>query len=142
MIKVITHDNERISKWASKHLEGITWNSPQCFGFELNDKLIGAVIFSEWTKNDIHVSVVSTNARMWQKRILRILFHYTWVTCGCIRMSALAKESNKKSRRLLEALGFKEEGRLRKYHGNEDGVVYGILKEDSERWYQTKEREA
>ena len=56
MIKVITHDNERISKWASKHLEGITWNSPQCFGFELNDKLIGAVIFSEtpWTiENEI-----------------------------------------------------------------------------------------
>tara|TARA_B100000242_G_scaffold267029_1_gene216273 strand:- start:696 stop:869 length:174 start_codon:yes stop_codon:yes gene_type:complete len=57
-------------------------------------------------------------------------------------MSALAKESNKKSRRLLEALGFKEEGRLRNYHGSEDGVVYGILKEESEKWYQTKEREA
>ena len=58
MLKVITDDTARVTSWASPHLEGMQWPNAFAFGYELDDELVGAVIFTEQTENDIHVSVV------------------------------------------------------------------------------------
>ena len=76
MIKVIVNENKRVTDWAKQHMEDSGWHDPQCFGFEKNDELIGAVIFTDWSPNDIHVHVASTDKSWWQRRYLSLLFDY------------------------------------------------------------------
>ena len=130
-VKVITDDTNRVTSWASPHLEGMQWPDAFAFGYELDGDLVGAVIFTERSDHDIHVSVVCTNPVWWHRRYIKVLFNYAFEHCGCTRISALAKESNAKSRKLLEGLGFQKEGVLRQYHKPEDGIVYGILQSES-----------
>jgi len=129
-VKVITDDTNRVTSWASPHLEDMQWPDAFAFGYELDGELVGAVIFTEKSDHDIHVSVVCTNPIWWHRRYIKVLFNYAFEHCGCTRISALAKESNTKSRKLLEGLGFQKEGVLRQYHKPEDGIVYGILQSE------------
>ena len=74
-VKVITDEPKRVTEWASKYLEDQpSLDSTQAFGFELKGKLIGAVVFTDYSKNDIHVSVVSKNSVWWQRRFLRVMY--------------------------------------------------------------------
>jgi RimJ/RimL family protein N-acetyltransferase len=109
------------------------WGASQCFGYELDGELIGAVIFTEYSGNDMQVTVVTTNPIWWTRRNIRAMYDYVWNKCGCVRLSALCKESNAKSQKLLRGLGFQEEGRLRKYFNPEDGIVFGQLRSEC-RW--------
>ena len=132
-MRCITNDSKRITAWASKHLDGMQWGASQCFGYELDGELIGAVIFTEYSGNDMHVTVVTTNPIWWTRRNIRTMYDYVWNQCGCVRLSALCKESNTKSQKLLRGLGFQQEGRLRKYFNPEDGIVFGQLRSEC-RW--------
>ena len=131
MIEVVTNDKERVAKWAAPQIDrSIRWDQFQAFGFVSDGNLIGAVVFTEWTGADIHVSAVSTNPKWLSRKHLKILHDYAFNQCGCLRISALVKDSNHKSKKLCEATGFKEEGRLRNYFKTEDGIVYGQIKEE------------
>ena len=144
MIMMITDENKRVANWASKFLDGATWQNPQCFGFQENGNLIGAVIFTNYSKNDIQVNVVSTNPRWWQKRFISHLFDYVWDTCGCNRVSSVVKKSNEKAHKLNKTIGFKQEGIARQFFENEngqyeDGIIYGLLRdEDTPKWYKDR----
>jgi len=129
-LKVITDDTYRVTSWASKHLDDLEWYDAFAFGYEFDGEIVGAVIFTEPSKNDIHVSVVCTNPVWWHRRHIKVLFNYAFETCGCTRISALVKASNTKSRKLLKGLGFQQEGVIRQYHKPEDGIVYGILQSE------------
>lgn len=131
MIEVITDDKHRVAKWAKPKLEGnVQWANFQAFGFERHGDLVGAVVFTEYTGNDIHVSVVTTDPCWWHRRYIKLLYEYVFDQCGCIRISALVNESNRKSIKLLRGLGSKEEGRLRSYFNPKDGIVFGQLRSE------------
>lgn len=131
MIKLILHDKNRVSEWAKEQIGGgIGWKNFQAFGFELDKEIVGAVIFSEYTGNDIHASVASTNPCWWHRRYLRMLYEYAFEQCGCARISALVNENNAKSLKLVRGLGFQEEGRLRRYFNPQDGIVFGQLRSE------------
>ena len=131
MIKVIIDEPERISKWAEPQIEGgIYLRGTQAFGYELDGELVGAVIFQDYSEHDMHVSVVSTNSIWWQRRYIKAMYQYVFDQCKCLRLSAMANETNKKSNKLLKALGFKEEGRLRQFYKETDAIIYGQLRSE------------
>lgn len=128
-VNVITDDPKRVVAWAEGIL-GIQWKNPQAFGYELDGELIGAIVFTEYSGNDIHVSGVSTNPVWWQRRYIRSMYEYVFDECGCKRLSALTRPSNKEANALCIGLGFKKEGILRQYFYPEDGVIYGQLRDE------------
>ena len=73
---------------------------------------------------------VSENPKIFQRRYFKQMFDYCFETMKVKRVSAMCNESNLRSRKLISGVGFKQEGRLRRYFGNEDALVYGLLKED------------
>ena len=134
MIEVITDDKHRVAEWAKKQYAQYAdnpWRSGfQAFGLQKDGELVGAVIFSDYTGNDIVVSTVSTDPACWNRRCIRLLHEYVFHTCKCVRVTAMARASNRKSIKLLLGLGFKEEGRLRSYFHPEDAVVFGQLRSE------------
>ncbi len=59
--------------------------------------------------------------------VLRVPFNSPLDAC---RVTAFVDETNTRSVRLIQTLGFKEEGRIRKHFGDHDALVFGLLKEE------------
>lgn len=100
-------------------------------GSVVGGKVVAGVAFSHYSGHDIHLSLVAERGKG-QKGLLEEVFHYVFRTAGCSRCTVLIRsgERGNKSRRLAQKLGFRKEGILRRYYGDEDADVFGLLKEE------------
>ncbi len=133
MVTLTTNDPKPFIQWLKDRLmldkiQGE--DAAQAYGFRDNGEIVGAFVFSEYTGNDVHMYCVSENPKIFQRRYFKQMFDYCFETMKVKRVSAMCNESNLRSRKLISGVGFKQEGRLRRYFGNEDALVYGLLKED------------
>lgn len=60
-------------------------------------------------------------------KVLSVPFNSPLDAC---RLTAFVDETNTRSVRLIQTLGFKEEGRIRKHFGDRDALVFGLLEEE------------
>ena len=62
------------------------------------------------------------------------VFEYCFITCKCVRITAMTTLDNKRCIKLIESAGFKKEGIIRKVvkKGMQylDGAVYGLLRKE------------
>lgn len=93
------------------------------------DKIIAMLAFENYngTNIDIHLCCFSGYI---PKELLRFIWDYAFVKCGCVRITALVDSLNNAVIEWIERPGFKEEGRIREMIDGRDLIVYGCLKRD------------
>jgi RimJ/RimL family protein N-acetyltransferase len=103
-------------------------------GFVEDNKILGGLLFSDYDKYNIWVHLALESPRVCQRRFIKMLFTYCFITAKCGRITAMCKNGYKRNERLLKGVGFIKEGIIRKVMkiNNEfvDGAIYGMLKED------------
>jgi RimJ/RimL family protein N-acetyltransferase len=95
--------------------------------------LIGGVVYHGYRPDDgdINVSAAFDRPDWAYPQTLRTLFAYPFVQLGCERITAVVARKNKRSRKLIEGLGFKLEGVARRAFGRkDDAILYGLLRRD------------
>lgn len=103
-------------------------------GVARGDELIGGCLYTNFTRcpggGDIQIWAAG---RDWvSRKTIRAMLGYPFDQLGCHRITALAARGNRKSRALMEGLGFKLEGVARKGMGpRTDAMIYGLLREDN-----------
>lgn len=101
-------------------------------------KLIGGFVYYNYEKKPDggNVWIACAGHGPWLTRQnLRVWFEYPFVQLGCHRCTSLIAKSNRKSRDLVERLGAKREGCIRGARGpGKDSIIYGLLREEAERW--------
>lgn len=107
----------------------------EAFGVVRNDKLVGAIFVANFRGCDAEISVVGTPGWL-SKRTCREFFQFCFGVAGLSRVTAFIPRRNKKSRTLVEKLGFILEGVRRKSaaEGKTDMMMYGLLAQDC-RWH-------
>lgn len=133
MVNLIVNDPQPFITWLKKkiNIDKIQGeDQAQAYGFMRDDRIVGAFVFSEYTGHDVHMHCASIDPRIFQRRYFKQMFDYCFEMLNVQRVSAMCNESNGRSKKLIEGVGFQQEGRLRRYFGNEDALVYGLLKED------------
>jgi RimJ/RimL family protein N-acetyltransferase len=58
------------------------------------------------------------------------VYNYVFKQLGCSRISVTTRADNELVIGIAERLGFVREGYLRKFYGDADGVLLGLLKKD------------
>lgn len=101
----------------------------QFLGVLREDRVVAAAAFSHYTGSDIELSVAG-DPGSGTKGFLRALFDYAFMQCGCVRCTVKTRASNLRAIKLAKRLGFQQEGVMRKGFGDEDAVLFGLLKED------------
>jgi|694.fasta_scaffold12049_12 hypothetical protein len=97
-------------------------------GVEENGKILGGVIFNNWSGADVDVSVAGM-PRAWTRAFLKRLAHYAWVELGVLRVTFLTEQESVVT--LAKRLGAKIEGIKRNSFGaGRNGTLLGLLKED------------
>ncbi len=105
------------------------WNGHfVAIGYERAGHLRGGVVFTQYSGANI-VMACALEAPL-TRMFLRAMFIYPFLQLGCRRMTLLIDEDNKKSIRLVEHVGFKQEGRMREAMPRGDVLVYGLLKSE------------
>ena len=83
--------------------------------------------------------MASLSPRWARKEIIKYLFRVGFEHLGKSRMTAITPKRNKKARKLLQGLGFREEGCAEKFFDdsrNGDAMLYGMTKRNC-KWIET-----
>ena len=101
-------------------------------GVYLEGRLIAGVIYNNYHKlkhgSFMELSAAADDRRWLTRKVLAAIFFYPFGQIKVTRLQALVRRDNKVSRKLVEGLGFKYEGMMRKlYDGRYDAVVYSMI---------------
>lgn len=92
--------------------------------------LLAVFIFHNASECNCEISVATFGPQPFTRKILRDLFSFPFQYCGFTRLSAVVKVTNTRSLSCVRRLGFSEEGLLRSWYPECDGILFGMLKEE------------
>jgi RimJ/RimL family protein N-acetyltransferase len=125
---IVTDSPEFLAAWASEKMKSNFSQPFTAIGATGSDgKLIAVFIFNNFTKNDVEVSVAAERI---PRELLRATYRYVVEKLGCHRASYRTRADNHQAQKCLERCGAQKEGVQRRYFGDCDSIMYGILKED------------
>ena len=89
------------------------------------------VVFTRFTPYNCEMSVASDGSSKWfSSRAARAWFGYPFNQLRVNRVTAVAEQFNERSISMLRKLGFVEEGTLKQWFGQQDGIVFRMLKDE------------
>lgn len=103
-------------------------------GVERNGVLIGGCLYSDYRPCPGGGNVVmwACGKTGWiSRRVIAAMFSHPFVTLNCHRVTVMIRRGNKASRKLVEGLGFVQEGKIRRgYNTREDTIIFGLLRDE------------
>lgn len=96
-------------------------------------QIIAGVVYNNYYGRDIQASIAAVKKNWASHKILYGLFAYPFLQLRCSRMTAQTRSSNKHAQNFLMRLGFEREGALRNWYGEDDAVIFGLLRTEC-RW--------
>lgn len=131
MMQIIIND-PRAAEWVREKIPKVPCWVP---GFKSlaaieNGEIVGAVVYDAFTPFEccIHVRLDKPGCK--DPRVLREVFAYPFEQLGLKRLTGLVAESNDKGRQLCTWLGFHLEGCKMLALGNDNELIFGLLRED------------
>ena len=112
-MKRIVVDTDRIVAFVREYYGLSRSDGQKGIGLETDGELVGGVVFDDWTIHNIFMHVASKPGVNWLTRdFLRIVYDYPFNQLGCSRVSAWIEDSNIRSKKFCEHLGYKKEALL------------------------------
>jgi RimJ/RimL family protein N-acetyltransferase len=133
---VYGHDRE-LSLWVGERLGlggPVRGVDPTAVGVARRGHIVAVALFSNFQPPTIEVTFVTTTPRWASREMISGILAYPFVQLGCKRVTAVTEECNGPARAFLERLGFKQEGVHPDAFPSGEGISYGLLRKDAERW--------
>lgn len=133
----ITKDckHKSITSWVCKGLcfdKNWLKNAYFTIGVVYGGKLIAGIILHDIRKgHDVWLTIYATDKRWCQRRVLRLVFGLAFDELKVNRINILVDTDNNDCLKLVQGLGFKQEGLLRQYRDNKkDCYFMGMLRKE------------
>lgn len=132
--------DEFVATWVSQRVKHYRPNPGQyvAIGIAEGQRLIAGAVYHDFTGPGIGMTLAADSPRWATKGNISALLRYPFGQLNCRRISVCAARSNKRSRKLIEGVGFKLEGVIREGFGKEDAILYGMLRREC-KWLERKE---
>lgn len=103
----------------------------QGIGRLMDGELVGGVLYEGYSTSNIFMHVAGIDGRWINRELLQAAFGYPFLQLPCKRVSAWVEDSNEKSKRLTEHIGFKREALLSgAARDGGDVIIYRMWKEE------------
>lgn len=125
---IVKSCSDQVAQWAGEQL-GCTFRQP-FVAWGITDKdngLTGAVVFNDYDARNVEVTCVG---RGWTRGNIRAIAKYCFDDLNCTRVSITTRMGNELVHDLAKRLGGTLEGIKRRYYGDEDAAMYGVLKDE------------
>lgn len=133
---IYNHDRE-LSLWVGHRLglDGpIRSVEPTAIGVARNGEIVAAALFTNYQPPSIEITFVTSTPRWATRQAIKDILSYPYLQLGCKRITAITEASNAPARAFLERLGFQQEGVHPDAFPSGEGISYGLLRKDAERW--------
>lgn len=142
MIRAICGYDAEIGSWVAQQLPDITgaadFGPYTSLGIVRDGRIVAGVVYYDYRKTDMMMAVAASDPRWLSRSMLREIFDYPFRQMNCQRVSAVIDRRNKRARKLVEGVGFRMEGVLRKaLKHNRDAILYGMTKDEC-KWIQPR----
>jgi RimJ/RimL family protein N-acetyltransferase len=124
-------DLEAVLPFAQDRIQGLLrTQNMTAIGLRKRGELTACVVYEGFNGRNMWIHMAAEAG--WVTRdFLKACFHYPFNVCGVERLSGQVMESNHRSRRVTEHLGFKEEARLKGASADgSDLIVYVMWKQE------------
>lgn len=116
-------------RWAGEKC-GVHFSPPaHAIGLLEFGRPVCAAVFNDYTGENIEMSIAANG--LLPRRFLQYCAEYVFNEAGCNRVTVRTRASNKRVASLAKRLGFQQEGCLRRFYGDEDAILFGLLAEDA-----------
>lgn len=132
-MEIIYQQDERLLRWCGERL-GVVFPEDSITLACADWELLAVVVYRRFSKHNCEMSIASIHPRWCSRRFLRAAFTYPFKQCELSRVTFVTTADNPETLVLLDRLGAKEEGVLRNWFGEKDGIIYGLLRQEAERW--------
>lgn len=135
-LTIIGGERELVARWMLEKLPEVTElpGGYEAIGIARGGQLIGGCLYTDYRpcRGGGNVHIWGAGEVGWMtRRTIRVVLGYPFEQLKCHRLTATAAKGNRKSRRLLEGLGFQIEGKIRRgFDTRQDMIVYGMLREE------------
>jgi len=120
--------NRFLKAWIEQRLQS-DLGQCACLGVWRDERLVAVCAYNNYKTFDIELSFAGDSPRWATKQVITWLLSYPFIQLKTQRVTALVKKSNRRARKLLVGVGFKEEGCHRHSAANLETVFsYGLLK--------------
>ena len=120
-------ENIALGQWIASRIPNfVPKNFVTMAFFKKGEGIKAGVLYHNYRVTDCEIVFAGDGS--WASRdAINLALRYPF-TMGCHRITAIARKDNKKVRKLLTQLGFKQEGKLRKADVDKtDLFIYGLL---------------
>ena len=124
-------ENHALGQWVAQRVPNFVPTNFVAMAF-FDRGIKAVVLFHNYRVTDCEVVFAAEEKSNWASRdVINMALRYPF-TMGCNRLTAIARKDNKKVRKLLVQLGFKQEGKLRRADDDKtDLFIYGLLEEEA-----------
>jgi hypothetical protein len=120
--------------WAARRIgEAVNWGDDACCLaiVDHTEKISGVVVYNLFMKHSCCAHIATDGRRNWATRgMLYGIFSFPFVQLNLDRITLPIAEKNKDAQVLAVKLGFSWEGRLMRSLGDDNEVIFGMLRED------------
>ena len=95
-----------------------------------NGEILCVVLYSNWLVSGCEMVIASSSPRWATKGFMYAAFAYPFIQAGKDRVTFIVADNNLKSLKMCHRLGAKVEGKARRWFGKNDGVIFGLLREE------------
>lgn len=96
------------------------------------------VVYTRFSRHNCEMSIATDGRKRWASRdFLRACYSYPFQQLGLARITVVVEDDNRRSLRLCRKLGHVEEGLLRGWFGNKDGILMRMLRDEC-RWIEPR----
>lgn len=132
----------QVGQYMMDNIRGLRLNEGSYAGFAFiadNGSFAGGAIVTNFRTgeygNDCELLCAVETSMVFRQHVLRAVFTYIFDQAKCVRVTSICTKRNRRSRALLERLGFELEGNVRLgYDGKRDALIYGLLAKDCRYW--------
>lgn len=126
---------EQNASWLAfaNEILGVDFTAEQCVWIShiADGKPIAVAVYNRFSKHNCEMSIATDGGRRWATRaFLRTCYLYPFKQMNLRRVSAVVEEKNVRSLNLCRKLGHTEEARLKSWFGEQDGVLFRMMKEN------------
>jgi RimJ/RimL family protein N-acetyltransferase len=137
--RVIIVDN-RMLNWIALRIPamgaGYEWQKASAIGLGHKGKIIAGMAVHNFLPHykSCELTFASTTPTWATRTSIAAMLAYPFVQLGVRRIMTVIAASNTRAIRVNEHLGFKLEGRCRYGCGDEDALIFGLLREETPAW--------
>ncbi len=132
---ILGHDKQ-VAEWVRQQFpQIISFGDCTAIGIAEDNKIIAGIVYYNYHRHMIDVSIAAISARWCDRRILRAVFSYPFSQLKVRRIQMTVPKRDKRNRKMLERAGFKFEGvRRQACNDGSDACEFSMLKCEAERW--------